>query len=364
MFVDQAEIIVRSGAGGDGCISFRREKYVPRGGPDGGDGGRGGDVVLVADPQLSTLVDVSRQSLYAAEKGRQGTGSNCHGRSGNDLELHVPVGTIVRLLEEEGEAIASDDDDLPPLVADLSNAGQTVVVARGGKGGRGNRRFAGPTRQAPRIAEDGGPSVERRLALELKLLADVGLIGLPNAGKSTLLSRISAANPKIANYPFTTLHPVLGIAELGDMRRLVFADIPGLIEGAHEGHGLGIDFLRHVERTRVLVHLVSAEAGSEDDLVANFHTIESELAGFNEELARKPRLVVLSKGDLMPLEEAENLARSLGEGIGIEVRLISSVTGTGLNAFLNAVDGLVHELEQQGDVVDKDGDEDVDNDGR
>jgi GTP-binding protein len=356
MFVDQAQIIVRSGAGGDGCISFRREKYIPRGGPDGGDGGRGGSVILVADPQLSTLVDVSRKSLYAAEAGRQGRGANCHGRSGKDLELHLPVGTLVRLLEEDGQAVEFDEDGLSPLIADLSGPGQDIVVAHGGKGGRGNRRFAGATRQTPRIAEDGGPSVVRRLALELKLLADVGLIGLPNAGKSTLLSRISAANPKIANYPFTTLHPVLGIAELSEMRRLVFADIPGLIEGAHEGHGLGIDFLRHVERTRVLVHLVSAEAaGGEDELVSNFHTIESELAGFNEELARKPRLVVLSKGDLMPPDDAENLARSLSESIGLKVRLISSVTGAGLPAFLNAVDGLIQELEHQGDSVEKDG---------
>ena len=340
MFVDQAEILVRSGSGGDGCVSFRREKYIPRGGPDGGDGGNGGDVVLVADPQLTTLVDVGRRSFYGAENGRSGGGANRSGRAGNDLELHVPMGTIVR--EAPKEETDSDREVVGRTIADLSVSEQRVVVARGGKGGRGNKSFATPTEQTPRHSEEGGPSVELRLKLELKLLADVGLVGLPNAGKSTLLSRVSAANPKIAAYPFTTLHPVLGIAELSDMRRLVFADIPGLIEGAHEGHGLGIDFLRHVERTRVLVHLVSAEAGDLEALVENYETIEGELAGFNEALSRKPRLIVLSKVDVLPAMEAENLARVFADKIGFEVARLSAVTGTGLSSLLNDVDRLIH----------------------
>jgi GTP-binding protein len=332
VFIDEAFIVVRSGAGGKGCVSFRREKFIPRGGPDGGDGGDGGDVIIEADPQLSTLVDVARRSIYAAPSGRPGSGGVCSGRRGQDLVLDVPVGTIVRVAPEEG------DPRRGPLLADLSQAGQRVAVARGGRGGRGNKAFATAVNQAPRTAEDGGPAVEHRLYLELKLLADVGLVGLPNAGKSTLLSRISAATPKIAAYPFTTLHPVLGIVELGDWRRLVVADIPGLIEGAHAGHGLGTEFLRHVERTRVLVHLISVEHPSVDALVRDCRTIEAELASFSESLARKPRLLVLSKGDLLAPEALRELVSGFSSAIGLPALGISAATGSGLSELLLAVD--------------------------
>ncbi len=312
---------------------------MPRGGPDGGDGGKGGDVVLEATPQLTTLLDVSRRSLYAAENGRPGRGSNCNGRKGKDLVVEVPVGTVVRLV------VADRDSQKGPLLADLSTEGQRVVVAQGGHGGRGNKAFATSTSQTPREAEDGGPAVERKLYLELKLLADVGLVGLPNAGKSTFLASISAARPKVADYPFTTTHPHLGIADIGDWRRLVFADIPGLIEGAHAGHGLGIEFLRHVERTRVLVHLVSAEERDPEKLRSHYRIIEDELAGFDQALIEKPRLVVLSKCDLMPPEEASELAESLAEAIDRPVASISSVTGAGVQELLRRVDDTLARLD-------------------
>src|SRR5688572_22548566 len=238
MFLDEAVITVRSGSGGDGCVSFRREKYIPRGGPDGGDGGRGGSVILRADRNLGTLLDLSRKATYRADDGKKGGGNNRAGRNAPDLIVPVPVGTVVR------EALAERSPREGSLLGDLLEDGQELVVARGGKGGRGNKAFATPTRQVPREAEEGRPGDERKLYLELKLIADVGLVGLPNAGKSTLLSRLSRATPKIADYPFTTLTPNLGIAEVGDYRRIVIADIPGLIEGAHTGHGLGIEFLR------------------------------------------------------------------------------------------------------------------------
>ncbi len=341
MFVDEAVILLRSGKGGNGCVSFRREKFVPRGGPDGGDGGPGGHVILEADPQLSTLIDVSRRSLYKAENGRPGQGSNRTGRQGEDLVIQVPVGTIVRAVRE------GEEPSEGPILADLSRAGQSVVAARGGKPGRGNKSFASATNQVPMTSTEGGKAIECRVYLELKLLADAGLIGLPNAGKSTLLSRLSAARPKIASYPFTTLHPNLGISELSDMRRLVFADIPGLIEGAHEGHGLGIEFLRHVHRTRVLVHLVSVEdAGSVDTLVDRYRTVEAELAGFDAELARKPRCVLLSKCDLLPADRAAEFARELGARLNTSVLSISSATGSGLREFVERVDTMLKGSDQ------------------
>jgi GTP-binding protein len=339
MFLDEATILVRSGAGGPGCATFRREKYAPRGGPDGGDGGRGGDVVLRADAGLTTLTDVSRRSIYRAEGGMKGRGANRAGRDGKDLVIKVPVGTVVR------ESVRGLEPRGGPLVGELLIDQEELVVARGGRGGRGNTRFATSTRQAPRFAEEGGPAEERHLYLELKLLADVGLIGLPNAGKSTLLARVSAATPKIADYPFTTLHPNLGLADLGDYRRLVLADIPGLIEGAHHGQGLGIDFLRHIERTRVLVQLVSAEevlsAGPPPprreavaSLARNYRTVEEELRQYSPELAEKPRLVALSKVDLLPPEEREPLARALSRTLKRPVRAISGSTGEGVVELL------------------------------
>ncbi|MBI4584597.1 MAG: GTPase ObgE [Planctomycetes bacterium] len=337
MFIDEAFILVRSGAGGKGCISFRRENYVPRGGPEGGDGGKGGNVILLADPQLATLVDVSRRSVYEAEKGRGGSGANRTGRQGGDLVLAVPAGTMVR------EVLPGRDPRQGPILADLSRPGQRLLVARGGKGGRGNRAFATPVIQAPRIAEEGGPAEEKKLYLELKLLADVGLVGLPNAGKSTLLSRISAATPKIAAYPFTTLHPNLGLAEIGGWNRLVFADIPGLIEGAHLGRGLGTEFLRHLERTKALAHLISVEEPELEALEKKFRIIETELASFNEALSRKPRLVVLSKCDLLPEAEAERLVERFREATGVPVFGLSAVTGMGIEEFLHAMEAMVKE---------------------
>src|SRR6202034_2042716 len=261
MFIDEATIRVKAGDGGNGCLAFRREKYVPRGGPSGGDGGRGGDVVLVASQQHNTLLHFRFNPEHKAERGRHGEGSNRTGREGESIEVPTPVGTVVY------------DADTGELLHDFTQAGDRLVIAHGGRGGRGNARFATSTHQTPTEHEDGKPGEERRLRLELKLLADVGLVGFPNAGKSTLISRISAAKPKIADYPFTTLVPNLGVVSTDDERTFVVADIPGLIEGAHEGHGLGIQFLRHVERTRLLVHLVDVSEGSGRDPVSDFEIV-------------------------------------------------------------------------------------------
>ena len=293
MFVDEAKISVKAGDGGNGCVAFRREKYVPRGGPSGGDGGRGGSVYVEANPNDNTLLRYRYNREFKADRGRHGEGSNCTGVSGEDMILKVPVGTLVF-------------DDHSELLADLKKPGQRVLVAQGGKGGRGNQHFAKPWHQAPREKEEGEPGEERHLRLELKLLADVGLVGFPNAGKSTLISVISAARPKIANYPFTTLEPNLGVVnadggtgghgtELG--RTFVVADLPGLIEGASQGAGLGIRFLRHVERTRLLVHLIDTSDTAEMDPVKAFEVIEGELAAFSETLIKKPRIVVATKVD-------------------------------------------------------------------
>jgi GTP-binding protein len=335
MLVDEATITVRSGSGGRGCVSFRREKYVPRGGPDGGTGGRGGSVFLEGDSSLSTLLDISRRSLYAAEDGRPGGGNNKSGRNGKDLTLRLPLGTVVR------EALETVPRARWPLLGELLKASEPLVVARGGRGGRGNASFATATYQAPREAEEGEPAEERKLYLELKLMADVGLVGLPNAGKSTLLSRISAATPKIAAYPFTTLEPHLGIVEAGDFRRLVFADVPGIIEGAHAGHGLGIEFLRHLERTRVLVHLVSVESLSVAAAAAAYRTVEAELYQHSRVLAEKPRLLAASKLDLLPPEEGERFAADLGRLLQVDVLPLSAVTGLGVKALVSAVLRLV-----------------------
>ncbi|NAZ29708.1 MAG: GTPase ObgE [Caldimicrobium sp.] len=283
-FVDRVKIYVKAGDGGAGCISFRREKYVPRGGPDGGDGGDGGDVLLLADPQLLTLYDFYHQVHFRAENGRPGQGKKMKGRDGEDLILRVPVGTVV-MDAETGE-----------VLGDLTEPYQTLVVARGGKGGRGNAHFATPTRQAPRFAEPGKPGEERWLILELKLIADVGLVGLPNAGKSTLLSRISAARPKIADYPFTTLEPNLGVVKLPEGETFVVADLPGLIEGAHKGVGLGHEFLRHIERTRVLLFVLSVDR---EDLYADYQTLRKELELYNPALLQKDYLIAINKIDLL-----------------------------------------------------------------
>ena len=285
MLIDQAVINVQSGDGGSGCLSFRREKYVPRGGPDGGDGGRGGDVVLAADSQLSTLLDYHYKQQYRAKRGGHGEGRNRTGASADDIVLRVPPGTVVK------------DADTGEFLGELIEPGDRCVVARGGRGGRGNASFATPTHQAPREHEPGRPGVERRIELELKLIADVGLVGQPNAGKSTLLAAMSAARPKIADYPFTTLEPNLGVVQLSDGRTMVMADIPGIIEGAHEGKGLGLKFLRHIERTRTLAYLIPCDVGNAQ---AEYELLKNELAEYSRELAEKPHCIVTSKIDLLP----------------------------------------------------------------
>lgn len=327
MLHDRAKIEVRAGAGGAGCTSFRREAHVPRGGPDGGDGGRGGDVVLLCDDSLRDLQSFHRKAHYRAGRGGHGQGALRHGADGQTLIVKVPPGTQVEGVE--GEVLGRRWD----LVRD----GQRAVVARGGSGGRGNKRFATPTRQAPRFAERGIPGEEGWLALHLKLLADVGLVGLPNAGKSSLLSRLTRAAPKVADYPFTTLSPVLGVLE-GEERQLVIADIPGLIEGASEGAGLGHDFLAHVERTRLLVHVLDLapelSAGEDGgDPLANFQTIEAELAAHDERLTRLPRILVLSKADLLAPERVREEVSSWSDrlGPGVPVIATSSATRAGLD---------------------------------
>ncbi|HEY3207329.1 MAG TPA: GTPase ObgE, partial [Gaiellaceae bacterium] len=284
MFSDRARIHVQAGRGGDGALSFRREKYVPKGGPDGGDGGRGGDVVLVADPELRDLSRFRRRRWFKGGRGGHGRGAQKHGAAGETVELRVPVGTQV--LDEDGN-----------LTVDLAHASARVVLARGGSGGRGNRQFASPTRQTPRFAETGGPGEEADFELQLKLLADAALVGLPNAGKSSLLRRISNAKPKVADYPFTTVEPVLGTVDAPDRRQLVVADVPGLIEGASEGVGLGHEFLAHLERARLLVHVIDAAAG---DPAAQFRSIDVELSAYGAGLERRPQVVVLNKIDLVP----------------------------------------------------------------
>lgn len=328
--IDRIEIVVRGGDGGNGCVSFRREKYVPRGGPDGGDGGKGGDVVLVADASVRTLRELGRRRVYRAGRGRHGEGGGRHGRNAPRLVLRVPMGTEVwRVLAEGGRE----------KICDLLREGDEVVVARGGAGGWGNARFATSTNRAPRIAQRGQEGEEARLLLELKLLADVGLVGLPNAGKSTLLRAISGARPKVAGYPFTTLEPVLGVVERG-WRTFVVADIPGLIEGAHEGAGLGLDFLRHIERTRVIVHLVD---GSRPDPVADYRTVLRELREYGRGLEGRRSVLAVNKVD-MP--EVAARIREIGDAfrkMGEEPLLISGATGEGVEALVETVGAVLEE---------------------
>jgi len=324
-FIDEAEICVRSGKGGDGCVSFRREKYVPKGGPDGGDGGDGGSVYLEADPQMSTLVDFTGHHHWTAENGRPGMGANCSGKKGQDELVKVPTGTLVY------------DRDNGLLLRDLSIDGDRVCVARGGFGGKGNARFATSTHQAPREFEQGTPGEERWLRLELKLIADVGVVGLPNAGKSTLLSRVSKAKPKIADYPFTTLVPNLGIVSLSGFRRFVMADVPGLVEGAHDGIGLGDQFLRHIERTRVIVHLIDLfPLEGNPTPVEAYRTIRHELESYSPKLAGKPELIVANKLDLAGDADPPELAE-LAAALEFDVLGISGVSGRGLDTLTNRI---------------------------
>jgi len=331
-FVDEVEINVKAGDGGNGAATFRREKYVPRGGPDGGDGGRGGSVIVRADPNLSTLVDFRYKKDYKAERGGDGGSGNKHGKDAPDLILPVPVGTVVT------------DLDTGEVVADLVTAGHTAVLARGGRGGRGNASFATSTNQAPTFAERGEPAEEGSFKLELKLLADVGLIGYPNVGKSTLISRISAARPRIADYPFTTLVPNLGVVRVDENRSFVVADLPGLIEGAHQGAGLGDQFLRHIERTRLLVHLLDISGLTDRDPVEDYRVINRELASFSEGLAARPQIVALNKID-MP--EADRIARRVERELSAEGRSIyriSALAGTGLAELTCAIADMLEKL--------------------
>lgn len=326
MFVDEVEIRVASGAGGRGCIAFRREKYVPRGGPSGGDGGDGGSVFFAASPHLNTLVGFRFHPDFKAERGQHGMGSNMHGRNGKHLVIRVPVGTVVYELPEEGGE--------PIQLADLVEPDVRVRIAAGGQGGRGNARFATATNRAPRRADPGMPGEAKHLRLQLKLLADVGLVGFPNAGKSTLISAISAAKPKIADYPFTTLTPNLGVVALSDDRSFVVADVPGLIEGAHRGLGLGHQFLRHLERTRLLVHLIDVSGASGRDPVDDFTTISRELELYRPELAAKPAIVAANKMDVAAdASEADRLAAHLAP-LGIPLHRISAVTGRGVASLV------------------------------
>lgn len=328
-FVDEAHIWVKAGDGGNGCVAFRREKYVPRGGPSGGDGGKGGDVILEATGHENTLLRYRFSREFRAERGRHGEGSNRTGRAGDDVVLAVPVGTVV-CDAETGEQLL-----------DFTAARQRFVVARGGRGGRGNQHFAKPWHQAPREFEEGHKGEERRLRLELKLLADVGLVGFPNVGKSTLISRISAARPKIADYPFTTLEPNLGVVsaddDRGQGRTFVVADLPGLIEGAHRGAGLGMRFLRHIERTRLLAHLIDTSAASDRDPLRDFEIIAAELRSFSDALAAKPMLVVATKLDATPDRARLERLRAECAARGLAFHAISSVTGEGVRELVRAM---------------------------
>jgi GTP-binding protein len=322
MFADRVTINVRGGDGGNGCLSFRREKYVPKGGPNGGDGGDGGDVIIRAAEGLTNLAHLSHQKHWKADRGEHGQGSNCFGKRGEPITIEVPPGTIIR------------DRDRGHVLRDLKHDGDQVVVAKGGRGGHGNTFFKSSTNRAPRQHEAGLPGEERWLVLELKVIADVGLIGLPNAGKSTLLSRISRAHPEIADYPFTTKYPNLGTVVVDSENAFVVADIPGLIEGAHAGHGLGHEFLRHVERTGLLVHLVEAAPMDGSDPVRNYEMIRQELKQYSLALAERPELVVVTKMDLTDAEEArDRFAREIGR----DVLSISAVTGKGVPQLLRAI---------------------------
>jgi GTP-binding protein len=336
MFVDEIDIFVKGGDGGAGCISFRREKFVPRGGPDGGDGGDGGSVYLEADPALTTLLDFRYKRHYHAERGQHGEGSNRHGAGGDDLLVRVPLGTVV------------SERDSGETLGDLTAPGQRLLAIRGSRGGRGNARFTSSTNQAPRRADNGRPGPERWLHLELKLLADVGVIGFPNAGKSTLVSRVSAAKPKIGDYPFTTLTPTLGIVRVDGDRTFVIADLPGLIPGASEGRGLGHQFLRHTERTRLLLHVLDLDPASGRDPLDDLAVIDAELAAYSPALAARPQFVVANKTDVADGDPAAaaalERARRHCAGAGRPFHAISAATGRGLAALLRDVAARLDEL--------------------
>jgi GTP-binding protein len=339
MFIDRAKIHVHGGDGGNGVTAFRREKFVPRGGPSGGDGGRGGDVVLVADASLNTLLHLRYNPRHVAERGSHGEGSNRSGHNGADLIVRVPVGTQIF------DAATGD------LLHDLSHDGDRWVAARGGRGGFGNAHFTTSTNRAPRYHQSGSKGEELELQLELKLLADVGLVGFPNAGKSTFISTVSAARPKIADYPFTTLEPHLGVVDLGDFRTFVIADIPGLIEGAHTGAGLGDRFLRHIERTKLLLHLVDVSSVSGRDAVGDYEAVNRELASYNQDLALRPQFVVATKMDALDEPERLESLKQRAEQDGKPFFAISSATGAGVRELVNAMATKLEELKTRTDTL-------------
>ena len=337
MFADRAKIIIKSGKGGDGHVSFRREKYVPDGGPDGGDGGKGGDIIFQVDPGLNTLTDYRHRRKFAARPGEEGGKKNCHGKNGEDLILKVPEGTVIK------------DADSGKVIADMSGDNQRMVVLKGGKGGLGNQHFATSTMQAPKYAQPGQEAIEIEVLLELKVIADVGLVGFPNVGKSTLLSRVTNAQPKIANYHFTTISPNLGVVEMEDGFGFVIADIPGLIEGASEGIGLGHEFIRHVERTKVLIHLVDAAGTEGRDPIADIKAINKELEAYNPELLKKPQVIAANKIDAIYEGENDIIAalKAEFEQEKIKVFPISAVSGQGLKELLYHVKGLLAECPKE-----------------
>jgi len=332
MFIDSARIYVEAGNGGNGAVSFHREKYIAAGGPDGGDGGKGGDVIFVADEGIRTLVDFRYKRKYKAESGQNGGSSNCTGRNGSDLIIKVPAGTIIK------------DEETGRILADLVKPGQKAVIAKGGKGGKGNQHFATSTRQVPNFAKAGDAGESRWIILELKLLADVGLIGYPNVGKSTILSMVTAARPKIANYHFTTLNPNLGVVSLGEGNSFVMADIPGLIEGAHEGVGLGINFLKHVERTKLLLHVIDIAAVEGRDPVQDFEVINGELKEYNPALAEKPQIIALNKSDITGAEENAKRFMEIIGNRGYKIFTISAATNKGLDELMRYIYEVLKDL--------------------
>lgn len=340
MFIDRAKIHVQGGDGGNGVTAFRREKFVPRGGPSGGDGGRGGDVIVTADASLNTLLHLRYNPRHVAQRGLHGEGSNRSGRNGEDLVIKVPVGTQIF------DATTGD------LLKDLNHDGDQWLAARGGRGGFGNAHFTSSTNRAPRYHQEGSKGEELELQLELKLLADVGLVGFPNAGKSTFISTVSAARPKIADYPFTTLEPHLGVVDLGDFRTFVIADIPGLIEGAHTGAGLGDRFLRHIERTKLLLHLVDVSSASGREALGDYETVNRELASYNEELATRPQFVVATKIDALDDPERLESLKAAAENDGKPFFAISSATNAGVRELVNAIAAKLEELNAEGNRTD------------
>ncbi|NIP38131.1 MAG: GTPase ObgE [Candidatus Dadabacteria bacterium] len=332
-FIDEASITVQAGNGGDGCVAFRREKFVPLGGPSGGDGGKGGNVILFADANIGSLLDFRYKKVYKAQRGENGRGKNQHGKYGEDIIVPLPVGTIIK------------DADTGEVIHDLKIKGEEYIIARGGMGGRGNARFASSTNQAPREFEEGTEGQQKNLRLELKLLADIGIVGFPNAGKSTLISRISAAKPKIADYPFTTLIPNLGVVEYAEHKTFVVADIPGLIEGAHTGAGLGINFLKHIERTSILLYMIDISPTEQKDPLAQFDVLRGELDKFSADLLDKPSVIALNKIDTLSWDQQQEIAKQFSEK-GFSARLVSAYVGTGVKELVSELGQIYEKINQ------------------